>query len=204
MELLELVWTTIILIFNLVAFASVHSLMASLSFKRRLIRIFGSWTDIIYISVYSLIAVLTLLPLGYLLKKNPGRTLYRIPSPWSWLMVIGQLIASFASPKALLDGAHRFKVSSQLAGPKAPGAVPLNIRGIYLWVRDPFTLSALVMMLLTPVMTVNKLIIYILTTIYLFLGSLHWESRLAAQFGDEYLEYQKRVHRIIPQFRRSR
>lgn len=203
MELLELVWTTIILIFNLVAFASVHSLMASLSFKRGIMRIFGSWTDIIYITVYSLIAVLTLLPLGYLLKKNPGRTLYRIPSPWSWLMVTGQLIASFVSPKALLDGSHRFKVSSQLAGPKAPGAVRLNIRGIYLWVRDPFTLSALVMMLLTPVMTVNKLIIYILTTIYLYLGSLHWESRLAAQFGDEYLEYKKRVHWIVPQFKRS-
>ncbi len=44
--------------------------------------------------------------------------------------------------------------------------------------------------------TVNN--IYILTTIYLFLGSLHWESRLVSQFGDEYREYQKRVHRIIP------
>ncbi|MDQ1253705.1 MAG: methanethiol S-methyltransferase, partial [Euryarchaeota archaeon] len=31
-------------------------------------------------------------------------------------------------------------------------------------------------------------------------GSLHWETRLVAQFGDEYREYQKRVHRIIPHF----
>ena len=49
-------------------------------------------------------------------------------------------------------------------------------------------------------MTTNLLIIYILTTIYLVAGSFHWESRLLAQFGDEYREYQKRVHRIIPTF----
>jgi protein-S-isoprenylcysteine O-methyltransferase Ste14 len=47
-------------------------------------------------------------------------------------------------------------------------------------------------------MTVNLLVIYLLTTIYLFLGSLHWETRLVAQFGDEYQEYRRQVHRIIP------
>jgi hypothetical protein len=41
--------------------------------------------------VFSLIAVLTILTLAYLLYKNPGRVLYKIPSPWRWLMVDGQL-----------------------------------------------------------------------------------------------------------------
>jgi methanethiol S-methyltransferase len=58
-------------------------------------------------------------------------------------------------------------------------------------------LSGLVIMLLTPFMTVNLLVIYFLTTIYLFLGSLYWERRLVAQFGDEYGEYQKRVNKLI-------
>ena len=58
-------------------------------------------------------------------------------------------------------------------------------------------------MLLTPFMTVNLLIVYLLTTVYLFLGSLHWETRLVAQFGDEYREYQKKVHRIIPELKGS-
>jgi hypothetical protein len=44
-----------------------------------------------YMPVFSLIAVLTILPLAYLLYKNPGRVLYKIPSPWRWLMVGGQL-----------------------------------------------------------------------------------------------------------------
>jgi methanethiol S-methyltransferase len=198
--LLELVLSTIILVFNLVAFAAIHSLTASLSFKRLVVRVFGFKADKLYMPAHSLLAVLTLLPLVYLLYKNPGRFLYRIPSPWRWLMVGGQLIAAILAPKAFLDGFHRFRIRLQLSGPKAPEATPLNIRGIYRWVRDPFLLSGLIMMLLTPFMTVNLLVIYILTTIYLYMGSLHWERRLVSQFGDEYREYQKRVHRIIPHF----
>ena len=143
-------------------------------------------------------ALLTILPLVYLLYKNPGPFLYIIPSPWRWLMVGGQLIAAIVAPRAMLDAPHRFKIRSQLSAPKTPEAGPLNIRGIYRWVRDPFLLTGLIIIWLTPFMTVNLLVIYILTTIYLYLGSLHWERRLVAQFGDEYREYQKRVHRIIP------
>lgn len=197
-----MVWSTIILVLNLVAFVAVHSLLASLHFKSLIVRVLDSWADILYMPIYSLIAMLTISPLVYLLYKNPGRLLYRIPSPWRWLMVGGQLVASIAAPIALLDGSHRFRIRLQLAGPKAPEAIHLNIRGIYRWVRDPFLLSGLITMLLTPVMTVNLLVIYILTTIYLFLGSLHWESRLVAQFGDEYREYQKHVHRIVPRLGR--
>lgn len=185
-------------VFSLVAFAVIHSLTASLPFKRLVMRATGPRAEAFYLPAYSFIAVLTILPLVYQLYKNPGRVLYKIPSPWRWLMVGGQLIAGMLAPIAFLDAPHRFKIRSQLSGPQASEAGSLNIRGIYRWVRDPFLLSGLVMMLLTPFMTVNLLVIYLLTTIYLFLGSLHWETRLVAQFGDEYREYQKKVHRIIP------
>ena len=172
-----MVSSTIILVFCLVAFAAIHSLTASLPFKRLVMRVMGSRVEALYLPVYSLITVLTILPLVYLLYKNPGRVLYTIPSPWRWLMVGGQVIASITAPKAFLDAPHRFKIRSQLSGPETPEADSLNIRGIYRWIRDPFLLSGLVMMLLTPIMTVNLLVIYILTTIYLYLGSLHWESK---------------------------
>lgn len=188
-------------VFSLAAFAVIHSLTASLPFKRLLVRGMGSRADRLYLPAYSLVAVLTLLPLVYLLYKNPGQILYKIPSPWRWLMVGGQLIAGLLAPKAFRDAPHRFIISSQVSGPQAE-AGSLKIRGIYRWVRDPFLLSGLIMIWLTPIMTVNLLVIYLLTTIYLFLGSLHWETRLVAQFGDEYREYQKRVHRIIPRLRR--
>ena len=193
-----MVSSTIILIFCLVAFATIHSLMASLPFKRLLVRILGQRADTLFMPVFSIIAFVTIAPLVYLLIKNPGPILYIIPSPWRWLMVGGQLIAAIVAPRAMLDAPHRFKIRSQLSAPKTPEAGPLDIRGIYRWVRDPFLLTGLVIIWLTPFMTVNLLVIYLLTTIYLYLGSLHWESRLVSQFGDEYREYQNRVHRIIP------
>ncbi|AKB81124.1 hypothetical protein MSBR3_0546 [Methanosarcina barkeri 3] len=200
---MELASSKITSVFSLVAFAVIHSLTASLPFKRLLMRGLGSRIDRLYLPAYSLIAILTILPLIYLLYKNPGRILYRIPSPWRWLMVGGQLIAALIAPRAFRDAPHRFKIRSQLSALQTPEAGSLNIRGIYRWIRDPFLLSGLVLIWLTPIMTVNLLIIYLLTTIYLFLGSLHWETRLVAQFGDEYREYQKRVHRIIPGLRES-
>lgn len=190
-------------VFSLVAFALIHSLTASLPFKRLVMRVAGPGAEKLYLPAYSLVAGLTILPLVYQLYKNPGRVLYKIPSPWHWLMVGGQLIAGMLAPIAFMDAPHRFKVRSQLAGPQASEADSLKIRGVYRWVRDPFLLSGLVMVWLTPVMTVNLLIVYILTTIYFYLGSLHWETRLVAQFDDEYREYQKRVHRIIPGLRGS-
>jgi len=162
-------------------------------------RVLGPRAEALYMPVYKLIALLTILPLAYLLYKNPGPFLYIVPSPWRWLMVGGQLIAAIISPKGLLDAPHRFEIRSQLSAPKTPEATPLNIRGIYRWVRDPFLFSGLIIMWLTPFMTVNLLVIYLLTTVYLYLGFLHWERRLVAQFGNEYREYQKHVHRIIPQ-----
>lgn len=193
-----MVLSTIILILNLLTFAAIHSLTASLPFKRLVRQVLGSKVEALYLPGYSLITLLMLSPLAYLLYKFPGRVLYKIPSPWRWLMVGGQVIASLAAPKAFRDAPHRFKLRSQLSGPETPEATPLNIRGIYQYIRDPFLLSGLVILLLTPFMTVNLLVIYFFTAIYFYLGSLHWERRLVAQFGDEYLEYQKRVHRIIP------
>ncbi|MDR7666592.1 isoprenylcysteine carboxylmethyltransferase family protein [Methanosarcina sp. Z-7115] len=198
-----MVLSTIISVFSLAAFAVIHSLTASLPFKRLLVRGLGSRAEMLYLPAYSLIAVLTILPLVYLLYKYPGRILYKIRSPWRWLMVGGQLIAAIIAPRAFQDAPHRFKIRSQLSAPRTPEAGSLNIRGIYRWIRDPFLLSGLVIIWLTPIMTVNLLVIYILTTIYLFLGSLHWETRLVAQFGDEYRKYQIRVNRIIPGLRGS-
>lgn len=196
-----MVSSIIILVLCLLAFAAIHSIVASLRFKRFLRRRLGPRVDTLYMPAFSIMAVLTILPLAYVLYKNPGPFLYIVPSPWRWLMVGGQLAAAIVAPRAFRDAPHRFRVSSQLSGPGTAEAGHLDIRGVYRRVRDPFLLSGLVIMWLTPFMTVNLLIVYILTTVYLYLGSLHWESRLLAQFGDEYREYRKKVHRIIPRLK---
>ena len=82
MEVVELVLSLIIVVLSLVTFAAIHSLMASLPFKRFLMRVIGPSADRLFMPLFSFIAVLTLLPLAYLLYKYPGPFLYIIPSPW--------------------------------------------------------------------------------------------------------------------------
>jgi len=48
------------------------------------------------------------------------------------------------------------------------------------------------------------LVLYAMTSVYLYLGSLHWERRLRYQFGREYEAYQKEVPRVIPKALKSR
>lgn len=115
-------------------------------------------------------------------------------------MLAVQFLAALVTPKALLDAPHRFNLKFQLTKPKTDQSKPLNIHGVYRFVRDPFSASGYVIMLFTPFMTVNLLIVYFIAAVYMFIGSLHMETRLVEQFGDEYKEYQKNAYRLIPTF----
>lgn len=192
---------TQIQVLYLIIFASMHSLLASRQFKRIVWQAFGPGTDRWYMSFFNLITIITVIPLVLLLLLFPGRRLYIVPSPWRWLMIGGQLLASTVTHRAFKDAPHRFSIGQQLSGPKEADHKPLGICGIYRWIRDPFLLSGLAQMWLTPFMTTRLLLIYILTSVYLYLGSLHWESRLQAQFGKEYEDYRRTMPRLIPRGR---
>ena len=183
----------------LIGFAALHSLMASLRAKIMARRLMGSMVDPWYPVIFSAVAVITILPLVAMLILFPGRVLYVVPSPWIWFLLLAQILVGIGSLRAFLDAPHRFLIRAQLTGPQSPDKLPLGIKGIYCSIRDPFLLSGLLLIWLTPFMTENLLLIYLITTVYLFLGSLHWESRLLAQFGEAYKAYQKKVPRMVPQ-----
>jgi protein-S-isoprenylcysteine O-methyltransferase Ste14 len=182
----------------LVGFAALHSLLASLPAKKMARRHFGSMVDPWYPVLFSSIAVIAILPLVALLINSPGPVLYVVPMPWIWLFFVAQLLIGLASLRTFLDAPHRFLIRAQLARPNSPEAFALGIRGIYCWIRDPFLLSGLLLIWLTPIMTENLLLVYLLASAYLFMGSLHWERRLLSQFGEEYAAYQREIPRLIP------
>lgn len=182
----------------LIGFAALHSLLASLPAKSAAKRWFGSRVDPWYLVFFSACAVFTLLPLIAILILHPGSLLYVVPKPWIWLFFIAQLVIGILSLKTFVDAPHRFLIRAQLARPKSPDSFSLAIKGIYCRIRDPFLLSGYLLLWLTPIMTENLMIVYLLASVYLFLGSLHWESRLIHQFGEEYIAYQADVWRMIP------
>ncbi|MDQ1262593.1 MAG: methanethiol S-methyltransferase [Euryarchaeota archaeon] len=201
-EVLALDYFSLYMALYLVVFAALHSLLAGLPAKKMARRHFGSKVDAWYPLVFSTIAVITILPLVILLIQSPGPVLYAVPYPWIWLFFLVQLLMGIATLRAFLDAPHRFLIRAQLAKPQSPDAFALGIKGIYCWIRDPFLLSGLILIWLTPFMTENLFLVYLIASVYLFLGSLHWESRLLIQFGEDYTTYQKLVPRMIP--RRSK
>jgi protein-S-isoprenylcysteine O-methyltransferase Ste14 len=182
----------------LVGFAALHSFLASLTAKRAARRRFGDLVDPWYPVFFSAVAVVTVLPMAALLAIFPGKMLYVIPAPWFWLFIAAQILVGIGSLRAFLDAPHRFLIRAQLAGQQSPDSFSLAIRGIYCRIRDPFLLSGFLLIWLTPFMTENLLIAYLMITVYLFLGSIHWESRLVFQFGQAYLAYKSEVPRMIP------
>ncbi|MCL4297807.1 MAG: isoprenylcysteine carboxylmethyltransferase family protein [Anaerolineae bacterium] len=189
----------LILIIFFTAYAVLHSLLAALPVKNRARRVFGAGVERWYRLVYNIIGGATLLPLFPLLVWLPTQTLYIVPAPWSWLMVGGQLLALAGLAVALLQtGLFHFLGLAQLVADRPAESGTLNVGGFYGWVRHPLYFFSLLFLWLTPAMTANLLTVYLLFTLYFYLGSFFEERRLIAEFGSAYRDYQQRVPRLLP------
>ena len=77
--------------------------------------------------------------------------------------------------------------------------------GLYAYVRHPIYTCALIVLWLTPILTVNLLAFNLGATLYMTLGAAWFEEKkLAAEFGEAYAAYQKRVPMLIPRLGRRR
>jgi protein-S-isoprenylcysteine O-methyltransferase Ste14 len=143
--------------------------------------------------------VITLLPIFPMLALLPDKTLYIVPTPWRWLMVGGQVLALVGGGVALWQSTpFHFLGLAQLFAEQPAENRTFEVQGFYAWVRHPLYFFSLLFLWLTPLMSVNLLTTYILFTIYFFIGSIHEERRLLAEFGAAYRDYQRRVPPLIP------
>jgi protein-S-isoprenylcysteine O-methyltransferase Ste14 len=183
----------------LVVYAGLHSLLASLPVKNWARQALGPGVDRWYRLVYNIFAVATLLPLFPMLALLPDRTLYLAPSPWRWLMGAGQLAALAGLGLAFLQtNPWHFLGLAQLMTLQSDLNGSLVVRGLYCRIRHPLYFFSLLLLWLTPAMTVNLLATYLVFTLYFYLGSIFEERRLVAEFGQAYREYQRIVPRLIP------
>ncbi len=182
-----------------VVYAFFHSFTAGLAFKRWMRRLFGPEVKRWYRLVYNILAVVTFLPLFPLVAFLPDRLLYVVPVPWRWLMLAGQAVAGLGVVVVLWQtGLWHFLGLSQAVADEPEQSGSLEVSGFYAWVRHPLYFLSLVFLWLTPVMSANLLAAYILFTIYFYVGAMHEERRLVAEFGPAYRRYQRQVPRLIP------
>jgi len=176
----------------------VHSVMASLEAKDWAQRVLGNGVMRFYRLSYNIFSVISFAPILWLMAVLPDQVLYSIPVPWVYLSVSGQFGAlvmlvvgvfqtdtlSFIGLRQLIEGEKR---SSQLV-----------TRGLYRWVRHPLYSAGLLLIWLTPVMSINSLIVIISASIYIIVGALFEERKLEREFGVAYMEYKAATPMLVP------
>jgi len=187
------------LILAMLVWGLVHSLLASLRAKEWTRRQLGPAADRCYRLGYNLFALVSLLPIGWLLLVLPDRDLYALPAPWKYLMFAGQLAALVLLAVGVLQtGVGSFLGLSQLASGETPAPARLVVIGLYRYVRHPLYAAGLAYIWLSPSMTVDRLTFYACVTIYILLGALFEERKLRREFGAEYARYAAATPMLIP------
>lgn len=185
------------LIITVALWGIVHSLLASLGFKNFLRRTLGDGFMNSYRLLYNLFAVVSFLPVLYLLFVLPDQPLYQVPAPWRVLMFAGQGLSALLLFVAVLQtDILSFAGLRQLFEEERSGSLVTD--GLYRFVRHPLYTFSLLVLWLTPTMNVNTFIVFAALTIYILVGIIFEERKLLRVFGQEYENYRSITPMLIP------
>jgi len=177
----------------------IHSLLAHENVKALLHPIIGQRY---YRFFFNLIAIVSLVPVYFFYKKIDAEVLFEIK--WLEYVGIGMIIlGGIFSVKALLQyDLSEFSGTKQYRQQTATTVEKLQTNGMNRYVRHPLYFSLLLIVWGFFLFRSTDLILTVagVTTIYLYFGTVLEEQKLINQFGNDYIEYQKRVPMLIPFF----
>lgn len=185
------------LILAVIVWGVAHSIMASLGFKDSLRRMFGNGFMRMYRLFYNIFSMISFVPILYLMTELPAPNMYQVPMPWNYLMLAGQGISVILLFVAVLQmDILSFVGLRQLFEEEKTGK--LVTEGFYRFMRHPLYTFGLLILWLSPSVTVNSFVIYIALSIYIFVGAYFEERKLLREFGQEYAQYQSVTPMLIP------
>ena len=196
----DLLYSLVPLAIAFIAYFVIHSLLASLRFKRW---VHHRWPEVMhaYRLAYNFLALILLLPLLWLMLQNPGPLLWQWTGWLGWLMKAGTLAAALgfiwslkAYDNSVFLGIHQWRNRHAQA---VEGSERLRISTLHRFVRHPWYFFLLVI-LWTQDLHLVQLLVYSLITLYLVLGSRLEERKLIAEYGEAYRDYCRRVPGLIP------
>lgn len=175
------------------AYFGLHSALASRGCKAALT---ARWphASARYRLFYNLLAVLTLLPIGFWLWAYPGPGLWRWSGAGAW---VANGLAGMALWGVVLSSRH-YDMRAFLGTRAAlESSAALRISPWHHHVRHPWYSLGLVV-LWTRDMDVAMLVSALMITAYLVIGSRLEEEKLIAEFGDTYRRYRQCVPALVP------
>lgn len=175
----------------------VHSLLASTAFNNWFGRTLGNRSTRFYRLFYNVFAVISFLPMIYLMLTLPDRPLYQVPAPFNFIMRVGQLVSViFLFVILTQTDLLSFVGLRQLFEDRKDGG--LVTTGLYRYVRHPLYTFTLSFFWLSPTMSLNSFIVYAALTLYVLIGIVFEERKLVRTFGQEYEEYRSVTPTLIP------
>jgi protein-S-isoprenylcysteine O-methyltransferase Ste14 len=185
------------LILAIVAWGFVHSVLASTGIKDLFRRTSGNGFMKFYRLLYNIFAVISILPILYLMITLPDNALYQIPVPYNYLMRVMQGVSVFfLFLAAFQTDLLSFAGLRQLFEEEKTGT--LITGGLYRYVRHPLYTFSLLILWLSPSMSLNSLIVYLALTLYVLVGIIFEERKLLREFGKKYEEYRSVTPMLVP------
>ncbi len=185
------------ILLSLLLWSLFHSLLASLAFKSFSINALGKKLMRGYRLFYNLFSFISFLPILYLVATLPDAPLYSIPTPISYLMILGQGIGIVLLIVGVLQTDTLSFVGLRQLFEEEKSST-LVTRGLYRFVRHPLYTAGLLILWLSPQVTVNSFTMYLGATIYILIGAYFEERKLLREFGEAYAEYKSKTPMLIP------
>ena len=189
------------LLLLIIAWCVLHSVMISISVTDYVKKNLGS-TFRFYRLFYNLVAIITLIPVAVFAHSIRTQVIFQ----WSGYMRIGQVILLAISFLLFFLGGRHYDVRQflgiqQIKKGTSHKAITdtgeLNTSGVLGITRHPWYLAAL-LLIWARQMDVSIIVVNLILTFYLIVGTLLEERKLLREFGEEYRTYQKKVSMLIP------
>jgi len=178
--------------FSGLLFALVHSVLATTALKQRLLQLGVDAQR--YRLLYSLLALLLTILWLWWIHRLPDVPLYHLHGWPAWLLMAIQLLGIIV----LWQSFRAFDAAVFLGLEPMPQAVePFHEHGVYRHMRHPMYSGVMLVLLASPVQTVNSVQLALVICLYFILGSKLEERRMLRDHPD-YADYMRRVPAFIP------
>jgi len=177
-----------------------HSVMVRKSFRMWMSRYVK---DELYSALYTISSGVILLVI-IIFWQQSAHELIRAEGLFYWCLrgCFFLSIAGMVWGNQALGSFDSFGLNSILSYIKGtqPKRLDFTPRGPYRWVRHPLYFFSLMMIWSSPYITIDRLLFNLLFTGWMVVGMFMEERDLITSFGNNYLDYRKRVPMIIPRY----
>lgn len=194
--IVQLIWNT----FLFLTFGLLHSILAS----AHALKLFSPHTRRAFYVGFSGLSLFSVMALW----QNTGIIVWQLPLSWNILTALSLVLywpPLFATQ--VLMG-RTFDLQEFLGFRQINGedlrTEPLRTDGIYGWVRHPMYAATIFAFVVTPFMSLDRLLLSGVMIFYLIVAIPFEERKLVRAFGESYLTYRKKVPAFIPLTRKGK